>query len=778
MASNSILAKMAVIIGAQTADFNKALSQSSSQLRGFESLTKTINRGFAAFGVGFSAAAIVSGIKSVVSILSQFESTMSEVRAITGATGEEFEALRKNALDLGSSTKFTAAEVGQLQVAYGRLGFSTKEILAATGATLDLAAATGEDLAKSADVAGSTVRGFGLNAKETQRVVDVMAASFNRTALGLENFTEAMKFVAPIAAAANVSVEETTALLGVLADNGIRGSNAGTALRKIFGDLSRDGRPVQERLAELGKQGISLSDSFDEVGRTAQTALLVLTKNTDRSNELASSFKNVSGEAARMARIMSDNLTGDVTKLTSAWEGLLLKLGKTDVIRGAAQALTAVLDAISGSSTPDLGFLAKAIQANIDQAGLDTFIKKFQEFRQEAGKPFDTTIVEELAAKYKLTSEQAGRLFQSVLKINEALSFQEKALQQFNEFAERNGYTDLSKAVEDYKQRLYELILAEEIKKSGFEKTAAANKQADLAVTASIVKSIEQISAYRRVIGIINEYSETLTKAEKVNEVVVDNLKLHKETLEKLNKQFDETDRHNLSQLRILSAQIAGQKELIAGLEHLKSLGGFETILKAPDTSALKGTVKDLGTGLSSFDQVINRFESGMARLRLATVNTTREIKAQFIDLAPAISHSITALADGLGDAISGVGTFGDAIIKAVAGFAKQLGTALIGIGTAMIAAKLLIKSPYTAIAAGVALVALAGALSAATGSAQRNFNSGGSGGVASSNSSNVVSSVTSGQIALIPQGEWKIQGRDLVFIYDKNKALDGSRRP
>src|SRR5688572_22023594 len=254
MAGNSVLARLAVLISANTAEFGKALNQSSSQLKAFQNTVKGIG---AAIGVSLGAAALFRGLQQVVGIMSEFEARMSEVRAITGATGDEFKSLERDALRLGAATKFTASEVAELQVAFGRLGFNTKEILDATEATLALAAATGEDLAKSADVAGSTVRGFGLEARETQRVVDVMAASFNKTALGLDNFTESMKYVAPIAAAANVSVEETTALLGVLADNGIRGSSAGTALRKIFGDLSKDGRPFQERLEELSKKGIT-----------------------------------------------------------------------------------------------------------------------------------------------------------------------------------------------------------------------------------------------------------------------------------------------------------------------------------------------------------------------------------------------------------------------------------------------------------------------------------------------------------------------------------------
>jgi len=198
-------------------------------------------------------------------------------------------------------------------------------------------------------VAGSTVRGFGLDADQTVRVVDVMASSFNKSALGLENFTESMKYVAPVANAAGASVEETTALLAVLADAGIRGSQAGTSLRKIFTDMTKDGRPLNERLKELGDRGITLADSFDEVGRTAQTSLLVLTKNTEKADALTEAFKGANGEAAAMAKIMSDNLIGDTVKLSSAWEGFILQLTNSRALRQVVQSLTDLVNWLNTS---------------------------------------------------------------------------------------------------------------------------------------------------------------------------------------------------------------------------------------------------------------------------------------------------------------------------------------------------------------------------------------------------------------------------------------------
>jgi hypothetical protein len=811
MASN-ILARMAVIIDGQTAQFNKAMAQSQGQLA---SLTGSVKGLGAALGVSFGAAAIVAGLKQVISLAAEFEHTMSTLKGITGATGKEFDSLRNDALRLGAATKFTANEVGQLQIAFGRLGFNTKEILDATEATLALAAATGEDLAKSADVAGSTVRGFGLEARETQRVVDVMAKSFNTTALGLDNFAESMKYVAPIAKSANVSVEETTALLGVLADAGIRGSSAGTALRKIFGDLSKDGRPVQERLAELGKKGITLSDAFDEVGRTAQTALLVLTENTDKSNRLAESFKNVTGEAEAMARVMQDDLLGDADKLSSAFEGLFLQLTKTGALRDLTQALTGIVAALSGSSgdiLTGLDQLARGVKEGVDETngGFQFLIDKLKEVRRETGKPIDTRIAQELGDKYKLTEDQANVLYRAILDINKALSFQEKAIQQFNDFAKRNGYTDLNLALDDYKQSLYELILAEQIRGENLKKSNING-----ALDADIKKSGQQVAAYQRVIGILNEYAGTFPKTEKVVQqeiaATVKNLDYYQESLKKVNEAFEAlaltqeasgkfTDR-TLSGLRVLAAEGAGLEEFIKRVNRLKdSFRNIDLTIKPPDVTGLLNPIKEIvtnvggikfdlanfdaatgrfrelseaigGTNFTTFsnatDEVTRRFEEGLAKMAVSAKIHTDSIKGSFIDLGGLIGGALSGIGEAIGNSIAGVGNFGQDILKVVAGFAKQLGEILISTGVAMLAAKKLITNPLTAIAAGIALVAIASAASAAI-SKSHGSSVGGGGATASrsatENTSSINASATEAQDVKVT-GKIVARGQDLWVI-------------
>jgi hypothetical protein len=304
------------------------------------SLTKSISVPMAAIGT------------LSVAVFSGFEAKMSEVKAISGATADEFQKLRANAEQLGASTIFTAKDVAQLQVEFAKLGFSASEITKVTEATLYLAQASGSDLARAAEVAGATLRGFGLDASETNRVTDVMALSFSRSALDMEKFAESMKYVAPIANAANISVEETTALLGVLANAGISGSQAGTSLRRILTDLGSESGTTAEKIGKLAAKGISMENAMDDVGRSAQSALLVLQKNIDAIPNLTNQLDNAGGAAKGMAQVMGDNLQGSMKAFQSASEGALIQVGElvSAAFRPLVDIATAAITAFNNMS--------------------------------------------------------------------------------------------------------------------------------------------------------------------------------------------------------------------------------------------------------------------------------------------------------------------------------------------------------------------------------------------------------------------------------------------
>ena len=261
-------------------------------------------------------------------VFKSFEQEMSKVQAVSGATAEEFKALSDNAKQLGASTMFSAREVASLQTEFAKLGFSANEITKVTESTLALAQASGSDLARAAEVAGSTLRAFGLDASETGRVTDVMAASFSSSALDMETFAESMKFVAPVAKSAGMSIEETSAMLQIMSNAGIKGSQAGTALRRIISEIGASGKPTAEALKDLAAQGLNLADAKDEVGRHAQSALLVLAEGVDKIKPLTTELEHSGGAAQKMADIMGNTAFGAGKRLESAMEGLAISVGE------------------------------------------------------------------------------------------------------------------------------------------------------------------------------------------------------------------------------------------------------------------------------------------------------------------------------------------------------------------------------------------------------------------------------------------------------------------
>lgn len=297
--------------------------------------------------VSFKAAFNI--LKSSIKTMASFEEAMSKVKSVAKALPADFKKLQANAKELGAATSKTAMEVAGLQLEFAKLGFTTPEILAATEATISLSIAAGADLAESAVVAASTVRGFGLTARETQRVVDVMALSFSSSALDIEKFKTGMGIVAPVAKSFGKDIEFTTAQMSVLADAGVDASTAGTSLRNIFLTLSKNGLTWEQGLEKINKSTNKNATALDLFGTRGATAALILADNVDKAEKLEKAYDNANGAAEEMARIMEDNLLGDTKKLSSAWEGFILGLNKgegsiTNVFRGLVKWLTNVVN--------------------------------------------------------------------------------------------------------------------------------------------------------------------------------------------------------------------------------------------------------------------------------------------------------------------------------------------------------------------------------------------------------------------------------------------------
>lgn len=342
------LGSLVAVVGANVKPFNKAMNDMNRNLN--KSL-KNVDKIGRQMSMAFTAPlGLIAG--KGVQVFRDFEFQMAKVQAVSGATGAEFAKLSENAKQLGASTRFTASEVAMLQTEYAKLGFSADEITKVTGATLALAQASDSDLATAAEVAGSTLRAFGMSADETGRVTDVMAASFSSTALDMSSFADAMKYVAPVAKSAGLSIEETTAMLGTLANAGIKGSQAGTALRRIISELGATGGDVAGAIKNLANEGLNLADAKDEVGRSAQSALLILGEGTQSTDDLTKSLQGSAGAAQQMADTMDATLEGSMKKMQSAVEGAQLAIGEAlaPAMSGAADLVASLASAFTNMS--------------------------------------------------------------------------------------------------------------------------------------------------------------------------------------------------------------------------------------------------------------------------------------------------------------------------------------------------------------------------------------------------------------------------------------------
>ena len=379
--------KVVIETDLDSSGIEKGLSKLGSiTAKGMKAATVAITGTAAALG-GVAAAAIKVG--------SDFESQMSRVKAISGATGEEFEQLKAQAMQLGADTSFSASQAAEGMENLAAAGFTTSEIMNAMPGLLNLAAASGEDLASSSDIAASTLRGFGLAAYDAAHVADVLAANANRTNSSVADTGEAMKYIAPLARAAGLSLEETAAAIGIMANAGVNGSQAGTSLR---GALSRLSKPTKDMSEAMDELGISFYDSNGKMkslteqvgmlrqategmtdeqknnylvtlyGQEALSGMLALINEGEGSlGELTNAYKNCDGAAQKAAETMQDNLSGALEQLGGSAQtlGLAFYNSVADNLKNAAKTATESINNITDSFNN--GGLNEAIQTAGDE---------------------------------------------------------------------------------------------------------------------------------------------------------------------------------------------------------------------------------------------------------------------------------------------------------------------------------------------------------------------------------------------------------------------------
>ena len=291
---------------------------------------------------------------AAIKIGSDFESGMSKVAAISGASGQELEKLTDKAKEMGSTTKFSATESAAAFEYMAMAGWKTEDMLNGIEGIMSLAAASGEDLATTSDIVTDALTAFGMKASDAGHFSDVLAQASSNANTNVGMMGETFKYVAPVAGALGYTAEDTALAIGLMANAGIKGSSAGTALRSMMSRLTKPTKEVQNAMNRLG---ISLTDdngkmkSLNEVmadlrsgfnglseaeaaelasslaGQEAMSGLLAIVNASDDDfKKLERSIYNCDGAAARMAETMSDNLQGQITILKSGVEGLAISL--------------------------------------------------------------------------------------------------------------------------------------------------------------------------------------------------------------------------------------------------------------------------------------------------------------------------------------------------------------------------------------------------------------------------------------------------------------------
>lgn len=340
-----------------TSDYDKGLDNASKDTESFGSkvkggLTAVGKMGAAALAAtttavaGFGVASVKTGM--------DFDASMSNVAAISGATGSDLDALREKAKEMGATTQFSASEAADAMGYMAMAGWKTGDMLDGIGGIMSLAAASGEDLATTSDIVTDALTAFGLQASDAGHFADVLAAASSNANTNVSMLGESFKYVAPVAGSLGYTAEDVSVALGLMANSGIKASQAGTSLRGL---LTRMAKPTKESSTAMDKLGISLTDSagnmksFAEImgdmrvgfskltdsekaqyaamlaGQEGMSGLLAIVNSSDTDfDKLTDAINNSNGAAEHMAEVMNDNLAGDIKILKSAFEGLQIAI--------------------------------------------------------------------------------------------------------------------------------------------------------------------------------------------------------------------------------------------------------------------------------------------------------------------------------------------------------------------------------------------------------------------------------------------------------------------
>ena len=312
-----------------------------------------------------SAALLGIGFKTVISEMASFETKMLQLKSLTDATTQQMKAMEKQARELGATTAFSAQQAAEAQGVLASAGLKTNEILAATPKVLELAAAGSLELSKAAEISTGTMKALGLELSDLGRINDVFAKAAGDSSTSVKEIGDAMGQIAPIAKTFKIGLETLSASLGILADNQIKGSEAGNNLKAMLVALSND---TKDNIEILKKHGVTYSqlnvevDGLAKVMKVLQNAHLsgaeslkifgsdaaaagnILAANSTKIDEYAKKLENADGSAKKMADTLNQGLAKAIDSFKGTLSEAALQLGDS----GLKGALTDVIQQATG----------------------------------------------------------------------------------------------------------------------------------------------------------------------------------------------------------------------------------------------------------------------------------------------------------------------------------------------------------------------------------------------------------------------------------------------
>lgn len=365
--------------------FGDKSATAEQKLNGLSSAFKTtgglLSRNVTLPIVGVGAAAVKTA--------TDFEAGMSEVKAISGATGSEFDALREKAIEMGAKTKFSASDSADAFKYMAMAGWDASAMMDGIAGVMDLAAASGEDLATTSDIVTDALTAFGLQASDSAHFADVLAQASSKSNTNVGLMGETFKYVAPVAGALGYSIEDTAVAIGLMANSGIKGSQAGTALRSTITRLAKpvgeakdaveelgisitnaDGtmKPLSQTMVELREKFAGLTEEQKAqyaamlAGQEGMSGLLAIVNASDEDfQKLTDEINNANGAAEDMASVMMDNTAGAVEQLKGALEsaGILIGEKLTPYIRKLAEWITGLVEKFNSLSEEEQDQIVK-----------------------------------------------------------------------------------------------------------------------------------------------------------------------------------------------------------------------------------------------------------------------------------------------------------------------------------------------------------------------------------------------------------------------------------